>query len=225
MPHTPEHIEEPQVQGDPQVVDFNKVFEDFYNEGLDFKVARRRLRRYEDGKSQFGALEEFYNNKKKSQDTQGQSGSDSSSETDSTVSTSDTDQQTQVETGDSDSTAVGVPEYTPSIDVGEVPLPRSYQELAAAEVTTRSRPDAAYWEEDYVKDFGEGEIYQLNVDKLFHDQTDRSLMASLNVIEIDAFDRWFKKWAQDDKNRKFFNEYLDTPAGEYLRMGLGTEFN
>ena len=66
MPHTPEHIEEPQVQGDPQVVDFNQVFEDFYNEGLDFKVARRRLRRYEDGKSQFGALEEFYNNKKKS---------------------------------------------------------------------------------------------------------------------------------------------------------------
>ena len=224
MPHTPEHIEEPQVQGDPQVVDFNKVFEDLYSEGLDFKVARRRLRRYEDGKSQFGALEEFYNNKKKSQDTQDQSGSDSSSGTNSTVSTSDTDQQTQVETGDSDSTAVGVPEYTPSIDVGEVPLPRSYQELAAAEVTTRSRPDAAYWEEDYVKDFGEGEIYQLNVDKLFHDQTDRSLMASLNVIEIDAFDRWFKKWAQDDKNRKFFNEYLDTPAGEYLRMGLGTEF-
>ena len=224
MPHTPEHIEEPQVQGGPEVVDFNKVFEDLYNEGLDFKVARRRLRRYEDGKSQFGALEEFYNNKKKSQDTQDQSGSDSSSGTDSTVSTSDTDQQTQVETGDSDSTAVGVPEYTPSIDVGEVPLPKSYQELAAAEVTTRSRPDAAYWEEDYINDFGEGEIYQLNVDKLFHDQTDRSLMASLNVIEIDAFDRWFNKWIQDDKNKRFFNAYLDTPAGEYLRMGLGTEF-
>ena len=75
MPHVEGHIEEPQVQGDPQGVDYNSVFEGYHSSGYNFKQARRMLRTTygDEGRTQYDALQNFYDNKKKSQDSQDQS--------------------------------------------------------------------------------------------------------------------------------------------------------
>ena len=59
MPHGEPHIEE------PQVVDYSKVFNTYYSDGLDMKTARRMLRAEygKDGRTQFEALSEFYKKK------------------------------------------------------------------------------------------------------------------------------------------------------------------
>ena len=68
MPHVEGHIEEPQVQGDPQGVDYNAIFEGYYSEGYNEKQAKRMLRATygAEGKTQFDSLGDFYKKKKSS---------------------------------------------------------------------------------------------------------------------------------------------------------------
>lgn len=211
MPHGEPHIEE------PQVVDYSKVFNTYYSDGLDMKTARRMLRAEygKDGRTQFEALSEFY--KKKSQENQ--LGSGSSAETVSTVSTSVSDQEAQIENGGSDSTAVDTLDYLPPVQVGEAPLPRDHYSLGAAQVVTRRRPDAAYWEEDYMKKFGVNQVYKLPTDKILNQQADRGLMAAVNVLERAGFDGWYNKYVSE--NKQYVNDYLSLSLGKDLSLILG----
>ena len=206
MPHVEGHIEEPQVQGDPQGVDYNSVFEGYHSSGYNFKQARRMLRTTygDEGRTQYDALQNFYDNKKKSQDSQDQSGSEPSSEQVSVESTSTTDQETQVETGDSDSPTTEELNKLDPIDLGYVPTSKSHYQLAVAEVVPR--PDAAYWEQDYLDKFGGDKVWQLKTDKILNKQADRQLMFQLKALERDAFNRWYDKYKSD--NQQYIDDYL-----------------
>ena len=234
MPHVEGHIEEPQVQGDPQGVDYNAIFEGYYSEGYNEKQAKRMLRATygAEGKTQFDSLGDFY--KKKSQVGQEDpSGSEPSAEADSGVSTSTTTTQGEPENGDSDSPAAEL-EYhagkkTPAlrkdltieelnkidpVEIEKTPRPKNHYELGVAEVITRRRPDAAYWEEDYLKKFGGDKVWQLNTSRILNKQVDRQLMFQLKALEKDAFTRWFDKYKSE--NKQYVDQYLAIPLGEDL---------
>ena len=66
MPHTEGNIEEPQVQGDPQGVDYQALYQKYYDKGFDVDKATRKIRiLYGAGEAQVTALTDFYASKKK----------------------------------------------------------------------------------------------------------------------------------------------------------------
>ena len=216
MPHTEGYIEEPQVQGDPQGVDYQALYQKYYDKGFDVDKATRKLRiLYGAGEPEITALTDFYASKKKSQD--GPSASESSSETVSTDSTSDTTPQGGEESGDS-AAPVTAPEPLDTIPPEGTPIPYGGVQLAQASVVSSGRPDG--WQEDYKSRFGEGAVYELNTDRIFSEQRDPNLMAAVNVIEADAFGRWYNNRLKSGRTNELVQQYLSLEGNEDLRRQL-----
>ena len=216
MPHTEGNIEEPQVQGDPQGVDYQALYQKYYDKGFDVDKATRKIRiLYGAGEAQVTALTDFYASKKKSQD--GPSASESSSETVSTDSTSDTTPQGGEESGDS-AAPVTAPEPLDTIPPEGTPIPYGGVQLAQASVVSSGRPDG--WQEDYKSRFGEGAVYELNTDRIFSEQRDPNLMAAVNVIEADAFGRWYNNRLKSGRTNELVQQYLSLEGNEDLRRQL-----
>ena len=216
MPHTEGHIE-PQVQGDPQGLDYQAIYQKYYDKGLDIEKATRKMRvLYGAKQPELDALNAFYESKKKSQD--GTTASDSSSETVSTVSTSGTAPSTGQENGDTDSPLAAPDPLSPQLydSITPAPLPRTFVHLAQAEIISQSRPEN--WEDIYISKFGEGEVHQLDTKKLFSEQRDQSIMAAVNVIEVDAFDRWYKKKLEDGRTKTLVDQYLNLDTEEIAKL-------
>ena len=217
MPHIEEHIEEPQVQGDPQGLDYQAIYQKYYDKGLDIEKATRKMRvLYGAKQPELDALNAFYESKKKSQD--GTTASDSSSETVSTVSTSGTAPSTGQENGDTDSPLAAPDPLSPQLydSITPAPLPRTFVHLAQAEIISQSRPEN--WEDIYISKFGEGEVHQLDTKKIFSEQRDQSIMAAVNVIEVDAFDRWYKKKLEDGRTKTLVDQYLNLDSKEIVQL-------
>ena len=217
MPHIEEHIEEPQVQGDPQGLDYQAIYQKYYDKGLDIEKATRKMRvLYGAKQPELDALKAFYESKKKSQD--GTTASDSSSETVSTVSTSGTAPSTGQENGDTDSPLAAPDPLSPQLydSITPAPLPRTFVHLAQAEIISQSRPEN--WEDIYISKFGEGEVHQLDTKKIFSEQRDQSIMAAVNVIEVDAFDRWYKKKLEDGRTKTLVDQYLNLDSKEIVQL-------
>ena len=216
MPHIEEHIEEPQVQGDPQGLDYQAIYQKYYDKGFDIEKATRKMRvLYGAKQPEIDALKIFYEGKKKSQD--GTSVSDSSTEAGSTESTSNTALTGGQESGDTGSPLVA-PEPLDSIE--GTPIPWTGVNLQQVIIGAKRRPEG--WEEDYKKQFGEGEIHQLDTERIFVEQRDHRLMADLNLLEIDAFDRFYNKKAQG-RSGQFIEEYLNLDRNEGLKRQLNNE--
>ena len=224
MPHIEEHIEEPQVQGDPQGLDYQAIYQKYYDKGFDIEKATRKMRvLYGAKQPELDALNTFYESKKKSQD--GTTASDSSSEAVSTVSTSGTATSTGQENGDTDSTLAAPEPLSPELydSINPTPLPRTLVHLEQAEIIGRGRPEN--WKDIYRSQFGEGEIYQLKTDKIFSEQRDQSLMASLNAIEADSFNRWYNKKLENGRTKTLVDQYLnlDTEKAKDLKRRLSND--
>ena len=216
MLHTEGHIE-PQVQGDPQGLDYQAIYQKYYDKGLDIEKATRKMRvLYGAKQPELDALKAFYESKKKSPD--GSSASDSSSETVSTVSTSGTAPSTGQENGDTDSPLAAPDPLSPQLydSITPAPLPRTFVHLAQAEIISQSRPEN--WEDIYISKFGEGEVHQLDTKKIFSEQRDQSIMAAVNVIEVDAFDRWYKKKLEDGRTKTLVDQYLNLDTEEIAKL-------
>lgn len=217
MPHIEGHIEEPQVQGDPQGLDYQAIYQKYYDKGFDIEKATRKMRvLYGAKQPELDALNAFYESKKKSQD--GTTASDSSSETVSTVSTSGTATSTGQENGDTDSPLAAPEPLSPQLfdSITPAPLPRTFVHLAQAEVIGQARPEN--WEDIYRSRFGEGEVHQLDTKKLFLEQRDSEIMGDLNLLEIDAFDRWYNKKLEDGRTKTLVDQYLNLDSKEIVQL-------
>ena len=217
MPHIEEHIEEPQVQGDPQGLDYQAIYQKYYDKGFDIEKATRKMRvLYGAKQPELDALNAFYESKKKSQD--GTTASDSSSETVSTVSTSGTATSTGQENGDTDSPLAAPEPLSPQLydSVKGTPVPWTGIQIAQAEVIGQSRPEN--WEDIYRSRFGEGEVHQLDTKKLFSEQRDSEIMGDLNLLEIDAFDRWYNKKLEDGRTKTLVDQYLNLDSKEIVQL-------
>ena len=236
MPHIEGHIEEPQVQG----LDYQAIYQKYYDKGFDIEKATRKMRvLYGAQQPEIDGLTAFYDGKKKSPD--GSLPSAPSSEEVSTEPTSDTATQGKAENGDTDS-PVAAPEPLDSINPfspsGEllnvldqrtlvlpdrelgVPIPQTGFQIAQANVFSSGRPDG--WQDDYKNKFGEGTVYELNTDKIFSKQRDSNLMAAVNVIEADAFGRWYNSKLKG-RTRELVEQYLSLDNNEDLRRQLSDE--
>jgi len=245
MPHIEGHIEEPLVQGDPQGLDYQAIYQKYYDKGYDIDKATQNMRiLYGAKQPEIDALNAFYESKKKSQD--GSSASGSSTGAGSTASTSDTATQGEPENGDS-AAPLAAPEPLDSINpfnpsgellnvLGErplvlpdrelgTPIPWTGVQLAQADVIGQGRPEN--WQDIYKSRFGEGAVYELNTDKIFSEQRDQNLMAAVNVIEADAFQRWYDKKSQisseDDRTTGLVEQYLELEENKDLKRWLGNE--
>lgn len=234
MPHTPGHIEEPQGP------DYKALYQKYYAAGMSLDEASNNLiDYYSAGTLEVDGLKSFYDSKKKSPD--GSLPSAPSSEEVSTEPTSDTATQGKPENGDTDS-PVAAPEPLDSINPfspsGEllnvldqrtlvlpdrelgVPIPQTGIQLAQADVFSSGRPDG--WQDDYKNKFGEGAVYELNTDKIFSKQRDSNLMAAVNVIEADAFGRWYNSKLKG-RTSELVEQYLSLDNNEDLRRQLSDE--
>ena len=216
MPHTEGHIE-PQVQGDPQGLDYQAIYQKYYDKGLDIEKATRKMRvLYGAKQPELDGVNAFYDSKKKSPD--GSLPSAPSSEEVSTEPTSDTATQGKPENGDTDSPLAAPDPLSPQLydSITPAPLPRTFVHLAQAEIISQSRPEN--WEDIYISKFGEGEVHQLDTKKIFSEQRDQSIMAAVNVIEVDAFDRWYKKKLEDGRTKTLVDQYLNLDTEEIAKL-------
>ena len=199
-------------QGDPKDTDYQAVYQKYYEKKeFDLEKASKRLKFYygvEEGGPELEGLIAFYESKKKSQN--GTSASDSNVETDSGDATSSTVPQTKEKSGGAGLPASTIPLETKKLE-SDTPYKISGTLIAQAEV--RGRPDG--WEDAYLREFGEGQIYQLNTDKIFSEQRDQNLMASLNALERDAFERWCNKRSKGKTD--IIEEYLSLDQNKDLR--------
>ena len=213
MPHIEGHIEEPQVQG----LDYQAIYQKYYDKGFDIEKATRKMRvLYGAKQPELDALNAFYESKKKSQD--GTTASDSSSETVSTVSTSGTATSTGQENGDTDSPLAAPEPLSPQLydSIKGTPVRWTGVQLRQAEVIGQARPEN--WEDIYRSRFGEGEVHQLDTKKIFSEQRDSEIMGDLNLLEIDAFDRWYNKKLEDGRTKTLVDQYLNLDSKEIVQL-------
>lgn len=212
MPHIEGHIEEPQVQG----LDYQAIYQKYYDKEYDIDKAIQNMRiLYGAQQPEIDGLTAFYDSKKKSPDES--SASESSSEEVSTEPTSSTVTQEEPKSGDSDSPVVA-PEPLDTIPPKGTPVPYGGVQLAQASVVSSGRPDG--WQEDYKSKFGEGAVYELNTDRIFSEQRDPNLMAAVNVIEADAFGRWYNSRLKSGRTNELVQQYLSLEGNEDLRRQL-----
>ena len=95
-------------------------------------------------------------------------------------------------------------------------MPWTGIQIAQAEVIGQSRPEN--WEDIYRSRFGEGEVHQLDTKKLFSEQRDSEIMGDLNLLEIDAFDRWYNKKLEDGRTKTLVDQYLNLDSKEIAKL-------